>query len=132
MMEFDNDLAPIVGQQITVSAISTPMVEQRIALFEQRASTPFTSKLLGGEVTECDLIATGIIDGVRRGYLFDSKTQLYRSDKANQQQIDLAQLLAAAKALNNTLTFTCTVPGKGWQSALDRDLNGILNANEEK
>jgi DNA-binding beta-propeller fold protein YncE len=130
MMEFDNDLAPIVGQQITLNSQSPALVTQRIALFEQRAVTPFTSKILGGEVTECDLIALGHIDGQQRGYLFDTKTKKYRSDAALDPTLSSSQLQVLATGTNNNLTFTCTVPGKGWQSALDKDLNGILNFNE--
>ncbi|TPH18185.1 hypothetical protein EPA86_03155 [Litorilituus lipolyticus] len=131
MMEFDNDLAPIVGQQITLSSQSNAQVEQRIALFEQRATTSFTSKILGGEVTECDLIALGMIDGKQRGYLFEHTTNQYRSDSAAEDLLASSQLLALAKTANNNLTYTCTVPGKGWQSALDSNLDGTLNADEE-
>lgn len=130
MMEFDNDLAPIVGQQITLSSGSHTEVEKRIALFEQRAKTPFTSKLLGGVVTECDLIAIGHIEGKKRGYLYDEKANTYRTDAAQEARLSPAQLLALAKSQGNSLTYTCSVPGKGWQSALDRDLDGILNADE--
>ncbi|MCL1095441.1 hypothetical protein [Shewanella kaireitica] len=132
MMEFDNDLAPIVGQQITLSALSIPEVEKRIKLFEQRAATPFISKILGGEVTECDLIALGSINSAARGYLFDPISKHYRSDAAQDPMLTPEQMVALAKEANNTITYTCTVPGKGWQSALDRDLNSILNADEEK
>ena len=71
MMEFDNDLAPIVGQQITVNMFTNKQAVDRIELFEQRAKTPFVSKLLGGDVQECELIATGVVNGVKRGYFFD-------------------------------------------------------------
>jgi DNA-binding beta-propeller fold protein YncE len=132
MMQFDSDLAPIVGQQITLSQHSNKLVEQRIALFEQRARTTFTSKVLGGEVTECDLIAIGYINGSTRGYFYDIDYQKYRSDASQETFIDSEQLLSQAKEIDNNLTFTCTVPGKGWQAALDNDLNSILNADEEE
>ncbi len=132
MMEFDNDLAPIVGQQITLSVYSPTAVEQRIALLEQRAITPFTSKVLGGKVTECDLIALGTIDGKERGFLYNNETQTYRSDSAADIVLSASQLKSLAKGENNSLTYTCMVPGKGWQSALDYDLDGILNADEDK
>lgn len=130
MMEFDNDLAPIVGQQITLSAANIEGVEARIQLFEQRAQTAFASKLLGGEVTECDLIALGVVNGQQRGYLFDVDTQTYRSDSASESSLDTTQLLSLAKQPDNRLTFTCAIPGKGWQLALDRNLDGVLNADE--
>lgn len=132
MMEFDNDLAPIVGQQITLTATSSDDVEHRITLLEQRAATKFTSKILGGEVTECDLIALGIINGTPRGYFYNTETKKYRSDLANEAVLLSEQLVNLAKQPNNNLTYTCMVPGKGWQSALDYDLDGILNADEER
>jgi DNA-binding beta-propeller fold protein YncE len=132
LMEFDNDLAPIVGQQITLNGDSPESVEQRISLFEQRAKTPFVSKLLGGAVQECDLIATGVVGDKTRGYFYDIKEGLFRSDAASEALLSQVDLMTLARQSNNTLTFTCGVPGKGWQSALDFNLNGILNADEEK
>ena len=131
MMEFDNDLAPIVGQQITLTADNKTVVEPRISLFEQRAKTAFISKLLGGEVTECDLVVHGVIEGKARGFLFDISENRYRSDKANKEALEQEQLYSIAQQHQTALTFTCAVPGTGWQIALDRDLNGILNADEE-
>lgn len=130
MMEFDNDLAPIVGQQITLNSQTAAQVSARIKLFEQRAQTPFVSKLLGGEVTECDLIALGVIANEKRGFLFDSIQQKYRSDKASDALISSDALIALATSERNSLTLTCTVPGKGWQAALDSNLDGILNADQ--
>ena len=56
MLAFDSDQAPIVGQQVTLTIQNASAVGPRIA--PQRAGTPFTSKILGGTVTECDLVAS--------------------------------------------------------------------------
>jgi len=130
MMEFDNDIAPIVGQQVTLNKNTQPQADARITLLEQRAKTVFVSKLLGGQVTECDLIALGIVDGQKRGYLFDSDASEYRSDSAADARLSREQLTNLAIANDNSLTFTCALPGKGWRLALDNNLNGILNADE--
>ncbi|WP_211185393.1 YncE family protein [Thalassotalea algicola] len=130
MMEFDNDLAPIVGQQVTLNSQSVDQVEVRVQLLEQRAQTPFVSKLLGGEVTECDLIALGVIDNEKRGFFFDVAQQKYRSDKASEALLSSDELITLAISEQNSLTLTCTVPGKGWQAALDNNLDGILNADQ--
>ena len=130
MMEFDNDLAPIVGQQITINHTTGEVAAQRVELFEQRAQTPFVSKLLGGEVTECDLIAQGSIAQQARGYFYLPSEAMYRSDSGNDALLSSEDLLALAVMPNNSLTFTCHVPGKGWQIALDRDLDGTLNYDE--
>ena len=132
MMEFDNDLAPIVGQQVTLTANTKSWAESRISLLQDRASEPFVSKLLGGEVTECDLIAIGVIDNKKRGYMFDPKTKTYISDDAKEKRLSDIDLKNQATTNNNSLTFTCAIPTKGWQIALDNDLDGILNANDNK
>src|SRR5262249_36649034 len=56
ILAFDSDLAPIVGQQVTLNRTNRLAVGPRIDLMIQRAETPFTSKELGGAVKECDLI----------------------------------------------------------------------------
>lgn len=130
LMEFDNDLAPIVGQQVTLTSNSHQSVEQRIDLFEQRAKKPFVSKLLGGDVHECELIATGVVDGKKRGYFYDISKSKFRSDASREDFIAKTELLALAKQADNSLTFTCTVPGKGWQASIDLDMDGLLNADD--
>lgn len=130
LMEFDNDLAPIVGQQITLNNSTQAQVSERINLLERRASTAFVSKILGGDVTECDLIAIGKINNTRRGYLFSNTANRYSPDSAGESQLSSNELRELATRPGNSLTFTCAVPGMGWRMALDRDLDGILNADE--
>lgn len=132
MMEFDNDLAPIVGQQATLNSFSGTNIEKRISLLAQRAKTPFMSKLLGGAVNECELIATGVIDGKKRGYFFNVEQDKFQPDTAKEELISLSNLSELAQVANNSLTFTCTVPGKGWQASVDFDLDGYLNFDEEQ
>lgn len=130
LMEFDNDLAPVVGQQITLSKNSPEDAEARVNLFYERAKTPFVSKLLGGITTECELIATGMINDKQRGYFMKSSDGGFQSDKQADPQLSLSEIIELAKEQNNTLTFTCAVPGKGWRSSVDSNLNGVLNYDE--
>ena len=130
LMEFDNDLAPVVGQQITLSKNSPEEAEARVNLFYERAKTPFVSKLLGGNTTECELIATGMINDKKRGYFMKSSIGVFQSDKQAEPQLSLSEIIELAKEQNNTLTFTCAVPGKGWRSSVDSNLNGVLNYDE--
>ena len=67
MLAFDNDLAPIVGQQITLNSGNASQVGARIDLLIARAKAPFVSKEAGGNVTECDLVASVVEAGVLRG-----------------------------------------------------------------
>lgn len=135
LMEFDNDLAPIVGQQITLNQVTTNQqtndaVTERIQLLRERAQTPFVSKILGGEVTECDLIARGRVAGESRGYLYLPEEDKFVSDDQSSTRLSFDSLTNTALAAGNSLTFTCAVPGQGWQMALDRDLDGIFNADD--
>ena len=59
LLAFDSDLAPIVGQQVTVNAGNFAEVSGRLTLLEQRAGATFVSQVLGGVTTECDLVAHG-------------------------------------------------------------------------
>lgn len=111
MMAFDNDIAPIVGQQITLSASNASAVAPRINLLIQRAQAAFVSKELGGLVKECDLVATVVESGVRRGYFFDAATAMFLG-KDGRTRSD-AQLRALASTMGQEVTYTCTPPGSG-------------------
>ena len=68
LLAFDNDLAPIVGQQVTLRADNASAVAPRIDLLIARASAPFVSKILASSSTECDLIARVVVNGAASGY----------------------------------------------------------------
>ena len=128
LMEFDTDIAPIVGQQITLSAShQTADVIARIDLLAARAKAAFTSKVLGGEVTDCDLIATGQVSGEAHNYLFIPTESLFQADVKGSAPLSMTDLRKLAITDNNALTFTCVPPGSGNRMALDRDLDGTFN-----
>ncbi len=130
MLEFDSDLAPIVGQQITLSQTSSEDMKARVVLLEGRAATPFSSKILGGDVTECDLVVRGRVGGEKRGYLFDRHRNLYISDRSAEPPLTVAQMSVLSEVDQNYLTFTCVPPGSGVRMGLDRDLDGVLNRDQ--
>ncbi|MCO7224941.1 hypothetical protein [Pleionea sp. CnH1-48] len=130
MMEFDSDISPIVGQQITLNANTGNVVIQRLNLLEQRAAAPFTAKVLGGVVTECDLVAQGRVDGRLQGFIFHPQKQYYIRDKKAESPVSISAMRSLAMSSGNSITFTCQVPGMGVQMAVDRDLDGILNGDE--
>ena len=130
MMEFESDIAPIVGQQITLSEQSNTAHHNRLDLLEQRAATPFASKILGSNITECDLIAKGIINHQAVSYLYDHNTTVYQPDSKLGQKLSSRKIRELALNKSNTVTFTCLVPGAGVQMALDANLNGIYNQDE--
>jgi len=128
MFEFPSDLAPIVGQQITDDGSGNGDVTTRVSLLRARANANFTSKFLGGNVTECDLIARGLVGGEERGYLYDGVT--YDSDRAAENNLSQAALDAIADVAGQYLTYTCVPPGSGIRMAQDRDLDGEFDSDE--
>src|SRR6185369_7713391 len=69
VLAFDSDLAPIVGQQITLTSTNSAVAGPRIDLLIQRSAAPFSSAILGGLVTECELIVKGTLAGKQRGWV---------------------------------------------------------------
>jgi hypothetical protein len=93
MLAFDSDLAPIVGQQVTLTSTNPFAVALRIDQFIARATAPFVSKVLGGNVTECNLVVKGVVSGEPRGWLMNSSGQ-FVSDKAGEPTKTDAQMRA--------------------------------------
>jgi hypothetical protein len=73
---FPSNLAPVVGQQVTLRAGSGADVNARIDLLKQRAGAAFVlpAPPSGLMSTECNLIARGIVNGQPRGFLFQPAT----------------------------------------------------------
>jgi hypothetical protein len=111
MHVMDSDIAPIVGQQTTLNATNSTVVNPRIDLLIQRARTAFVSKEMGGNVTECDLVAQLVEGGVRRGYVYNVATSAFVA--ANGASRTDAALRALAKVAGQEVTYTCTPPGSG-------------------
>jgi YVTN family beta-propeller protein len=128
MFEFPSDLAPAVGQQITDDGGPNGDVPTRIALLRGRANAAFTSKFLGGVVTDCDLVVRGLVAGEERGYLYDGVT--FDADRAAETNLTQAAMDAIADVAGQYLTYTCAPPGSGMRMAIDRDLDGELDADE--
>ena len=127
LLQMDEDLAPIVGQQVTLDATNAVVAAPRIDLLEQRAAAPFTSLLLGGTTTECELVVKGRTGGTPHGWLRLPNGLFQRDDDpARTALIDDATLRGLAAA-EGPLTYTCVAPGSGVRVAIDRDLDGVLD-----
>jgi MYXO-CTERM domain-containing protein len=125
VLAFDSDLAPIVGQQVTLRSDNASAVGPRIDLMIARAKAPFVSKILGGTTTECDLVAKGMFNGRVRGYLLASDG-MFTPDDGSAALTD-AQLRALAATAGQELTYTAVPPGSGQRVGLDRNLDGTLD-----
>jgi hypothetical protein len=111
VLAFDSDLAPIVGQQVTLTSGNLNSAAARVTLLEQRAGTPFTSLVLGGKVTECDLVATVVVNRAVQSYLYAAASQAFTA--ASGSSISDAALRAMAAIPGQEVTFTCLPPGSG-------------------
>ncbi|MBT8137747.1 MAG: hypothetical protein KJO54_12085, partial [Gammaproteobacteria bacterium] len=130
MLAFDSDLAPVVGQQITVDADSATAIDDRIDLLLARGAAAFTSKVLSNTpVTEADIVVKGIVGGELRGWQRQSDGT-FRSDRAAEPALSAAALRALADQPDQQLTYTAVVPGYGYRSGIDRDTDGVLDGDD--
>jgi DNA-binding beta-propeller fold protein YncE len=113
MLVFDTDLAPIVGQQVTLTNTNAAAVGARITLFEQRANANFTSKILGGAVKECELVATVVQNGARRSFLFNPANSTFVPVVGGGAALTDAQIRALASTPGQEVTFTAVPTGSG-------------------
>jgi DNA-binding beta-propeller fold protein YncE len=114
ILAFDSDLAPIVGQQVTLTSQNSAAAGPRIDLLLQRASTPFVSFALGGTapLTECDVVARVVQNGRVMGYLYDPATGNFTADQGRVAVSD-AYLRNLAQTPGQEVTYTAATPGSG-------------------
>lgn len=118
MFAFDNNLAPIVGQQVTLTASTAFVVGPRLNLLKARA-----------EAGECELIAKGRLSGQEVGYVYLG-SGLFASDRRALPHVADGALRALAAVGAGVLTYTCTPVGSGLRLGIDRDLDGALDGDE--
>jgi DNA-binding beta-propeller fold protein YncE len=118
MLAFDSNLAPVVGQQITLTATNGATVGARINLLIARAAAG-----------ECDLVVKGNLAGEDRGWQ-RLGTGLFRSDRGADPQLTDAALRAQAGTAGQERTYTCVPPGSGTRVGVDRDEDGFLDRDE--
>jgi hypothetical protein len=117
MLAFDSNLAPIVGQQVTLTDRSGADAWARLDLLQARA--------VAGE---CDLVAHGVLRGRRVGLLFDVTTGLFATSAARSPALSAEGIRRLGE--EDALTFTAVLPGSGVRLGIDRDLDGVLDADE--
>ena len=118
MLAFDTNLAPIVGQQVTLTAANQAVVAARLELLMARATAG-----------ECDLVAQGHIGQREVGFLYLGGGR-FMADRRGASLISEGELRARATEAGAALTFTCAPPGSGERIGLDRDLDGALDGDE--
>ena len=120
MMAFDNDLAPIVGQQVTLTATNALVANPRIDTLVQRADAAFSSEILGAGVTECDLIAKAVVGVTARGWRYTGGG-VGVGTFLGTDSVVVSDAALRALAAGTDITYTCVPPGSGERMGLDRD-----------
>jgi YVTN family beta-propeller protein len=118
MFAFDSNLAPIIGQQITLNGTNGATVGARIDLMVSRATT-----------NETDLVAKGNIGSKPRGWV-RQVDGTFKSDRIADVPLTDPQLRALALTAGQELTYTAVPPGSGVRIGIDQDEDGILDTDD--
>jgi YVTN family beta-propeller protein len=118
MLAFDSNLAPIVGQQITLTATNGTAAGPRVDLLLTRAA-----------VGECDVVVKGNLAGERRGWV-RLAGGTFRGDRAAEPAVADGVLRGQAAAAGQERTYTCVPPGSGERIGVDRDGDTFLDRDE--
>jgi DNA-binding beta-propeller fold protein YncE len=119
LMAFDTNLAPVVGQQITLTAADASTASGRIGLLQAQA-----------DAGACDLVAkTGSVGGIDAGFLYSNGQ--WQPSSMSLPPIGGGQLRKlVTTGVLPSLTYTCVPAGEGVRIALDRDGDGFADADE--
>ncbi len=121
MLCFPTGMAPAVGYARTVSsanATSTAVVSD-VSLLEAQARA--------GKI---DLIIKGKVNGTVRGLYYNPLTRAYDLDATGATSLTWTQLQSSAASGSSLFTLMGVPPGTGVRMGIDRDADGILDANE--
>jgi len=118
---FDTGMAPAVGYSRTLlpTNVNTTSISNDWSLLEAQA--------VGG--ANINLIVKGTLDGRHRGLLYQPGPNNYQPDSISDAPFTRAQLVAKVLA-GDTLTLMGVAPGTGQRMAIDRDADGVLDADE--
>jgi hypothetical protein len=120
VMATDSNLAPIVGQQVTLDNTNSAVAGPRISLLIARANAAYPVADYPG-ARECDLVVKGVVAGKAKGWTLSGSS--FVPDDGGAALTD-AQLRALAATAGQSLTYTCAPPGSGARVGLDRDEDG--------
>ncbi|HWO20282.1 MAG TPA: hypothetical protein VNO30_16045, partial [Kofleriaceae bacterium] len=118
ILAFPTNLAPIVGQQITLTSASAAAASVRMQLLRQRA-----------DAGECDLVAKTELLGAEVGFVYIG-SGLFKSDRRALPPVGVTALQLLATHNGHPVTYTCTPPGSGVRIGVDRDEDGFWDGDE--
>ena len=116
---FDTGTAPATGYGRSVRAANLAASTADWTTLEAQASAQ-----------NIDLVLRGIFNGKRHGFRYRPETNDYVSDQTGLGPFSRVDLQNAITAGNATLALNGVPPGDGVRSAIDRDGNGIPDADE--
>lgn len=110
------DTPAAVGRQITISNnAAVPLIDAMIAL-------------AGASTSRVDLVVKGFKGGLPRGWLFDTNSGNFLSDR--QAEVYSPDALRALAAPGTEQTYTLVPRGTGRRIGIDRDADGYLDRDE--
>ena len=118
-LAFDSNLAPIVGQQVTLGHDNAAVAEPRLELLISRAN-------LG----ECDLVAKTEIAGQELGFVYLGARK-FMGNRQSSPPFSSSSLRALSGWFWLDVTYTCAPPGSGVRVGIDRDGDGFLDGDEQ-
>ncbi len=113
VLAFESNIKPVVGQQETIGSVVSDEASERIALFMSQA-----------EQGACDLIAKS----ARHGFLYIGD-DMFMTDNKYYPYVNY-EVLQKFNRYGYPLTYTCVPFGSGLRMGVDRNLNGVLDAQE--
>lgn len=119
LLAFDSNLAPIVGQQITLDRFANSRVRSRVDLLLSRA-----------QAGECEVVATTQFAGQELSFLYLAASNTFRGNDENLPLLPEVALKLAS--ILKPVTYTCVPPGSGQRVGLDADLDGCFDLTEER
>ena len=120
MLAFDSNLAPIVGQQVTLT--SSERGDGRPAHRPPDRA--------GAARATCDVVGQGHARAAWRAAGSASPAGTFQSDRARDAPLTDAALRAPRDRAGQELTYTCVPPGSGERIGIDRDEDGFFDRDE--
>jgi DNA-binding beta-propeller fold protein YncE len=119
---FPTESPPITGQQVTLVNTNGTEAAARIDLLVDRGLATLP-------VPGCDLVVSGVIDGVARSWAMERDGQ-FRPHTKGEALLGQTELQALVSEADDRLTWMCTPWGSGARIGIDRDLDGVLDGDE--
>jgi hypothetical protein len=118
LLAFDTNLKPIVGQQVTASMANYATVAPRMQLLIARANAG-----------DCDLVAKAASTNGTKGLLYLGGGS-WRRDRQADGVVPTSAVQDLVLQGQAIITFTCTPPGTGLRTGIDRDGDGVLDGDD--